>query len=47
VDEKIVPKQFMTLIGKSGLSLSHLFLAYKRDYDNGVFQLFSQGKYEN
>jgi DNA polymerase III alpha subunit (gram-positive type) len=42
VSDKVVSKQIMTRIGKSGLSLSHLILAYKRDSDNGVFHLLSE-----
>ncbi|XP_061162473.1 uncharacterized protein LOC133171701 [Saccostrea echinata] len=42
VDNTVISKLMMTSIAKSGLSLSHLLLAYKRDSENGVFQLLSE-----
>ncbi|XP_061196584.1 uncharacterized protein LOC133204856 [Saccostrea echinata] len=42
VDNNVISKLMMTHIAKSGLSLSHLLLAYKRDPENGVFHLFSE-----
>ncbi|XP_062604243.1 uncharacterized protein LOC134266031 [Saccostrea cucullata] len=46
VENKVISKMMMTRIAKSGLSLSHLLLADKRDSENGVLKLLSERTHE-
>ncbi|XP_065941597.1 uncharacterized protein [Magallana gigas] len=46
VNNKVISKMIMTRIAKSGLSFSHLLLAYKRDSQHGVLRLLSENTCE-
>jgi DNA polymerase III alpha subunit (gram-positive type) len=42
VNDNVLSKQMITKVAASGLSLSHIFLAYKRDNVNGIKNIFSE-----